>query len=265
MRINLELLKKQTESKVLARGEDYYQRGLVQPGLIKGDKVTAQVSGAHLYDVTIISSETSLSAFCTCPFEGWGYCKHIVATALAYNQAPSSFKKSADIEEAIKTKSRPELANILMALAETMPELIEDFGLVKEGKEYNPSKVLDEILSLLDPPNFNIELITRRLKTVIAKAKNLEKEGHYSAARNIYFVILDGCLGVDESYGSTEIFPPYFLSEVAEKYQSAAFKDPEFEEIREELTSEIKQLLKYDYLLELEGIDLDDLRGDVEE
>lgn len=265
MNINLKLLKKQTESKSLARGEEYYQRDLVRPGLIKGDQITAQVSGTTLYDITITSTETSLSAFCTCPFDGWGYCKHIVATALAYNQSPSSFKKIADIEQAIRTKNRSELANILIALVEAMPELIEDFGLVTDGKEYNPGKVLNEILSLFNPPNVDIELITRRLKTVIAKAKSLEKEGCYSVTRSIYFVILDGCLRIDEGYGSAEIFPPYFLAEVAEKYQSAAFNDPEFEEIRKELASEIQQLLKYDYLLELEGVDLDDLWGELEE
>lgn len=259
MNINLELLKKQTESKTLARGKEYHRRGLVRPGLTKGNQITAQVSGTTLYDVTIISTETSLSAFCTCPFNGWGYCKHIAATALAYNQSPSSFKKSADIEQAIRRKSQSELADILIALVEAMPELIEDFGLVADGKEYSPSEVLNEILSLFNPPDANIELITRRLRTVIAKAREFEREGLYSKARSIYFEILDGCLGIDEDYGSAEIFPPYFLAEVAEKYQSAAFSDPKFKEIREELISEIKQLLKYDYLLELEGIDLDDL------
>lgn len=46
------------------------------------DVVTAVVQGSSRYDVTVERGEQAIDARCTCPYDGAGECKHVVAVLL---------------------------------------------------------------------------------------------------------------------------------------------------------------------------------------
>ena len=73
---------------VFERGENYYQDGHVQQVDRFDDLVTATVEGSRLYDVTIEFDGRSPDTRCTCPYDGGGDCKHIVAVLLDIAAGP---------------------------------------------------------------------------------------------------------------------------------------------------------------------------------
>ena len=78
-------IRKLTDAQSFERGEDYYTRGLVKSLIIDDDEIVAKVSGTAKYKVVLKLSEKDIEADCNCPMGNGGYfCKHCVATALAY-------------------------------------------------------------------------------------------------------------------------------------------------------------------------------------
>ena len=75
------------DSKILARGEDYYRSGQVENIERDGGHVTAEVSGSEedLYLVELGFSEDGEVEdwSCDCPYDWGPVCKHTVAVLLA--------------------------------------------------------------------------------------------------------------------------------------------------------------------------------------
>jgi uncharacterized Zn finger protein len=69
------------------RGENYYHSGAVLGLSKRGNTLLAHVEGSSYepYEVTVELSEHGvIEAYCTCPYDWGGYCKHVVAALLAY-------------------------------------------------------------------------------------------------------------------------------------------------------------------------------------
>ena len=74
------------DEKTLARGADYFERGLVTLVDVLPSEVVAEVLGTDSYDVRIyVADKGKLGYECNCPVGHDGvFCKHCVATALAW-------------------------------------------------------------------------------------------------------------------------------------------------------------------------------------
>ncbi|MDR1166814.1 MAG: hypothetical protein LBO66_13270 [Deltaproteobacteria bacterium] len=112
------------------RGREYYQAGAVLRLAQRGDRLSAVVAGSRDYKASIRLSGSSLSFSCTCPADG--FCKHLVATALAWNAgeaealgdlddiaAPtegprSRQKKGPDIRAYLMSLDRERLADMIL-------------------------------------------------------------------------------------------------------------------------------------------------------
>ena len=68
---------------VFERGQNYYDDGRIRERRRVDDVVTATVEGSKLYDVTLSLSEPDFGPWCTCPYDGPGECKHVVALLLS--------------------------------------------------------------------------------------------------------------------------------------------------------------------------------------
>jgi uncharacterized Zn finger protein len=69
-----------------ARGEAYHRDGQVNILSLSADRVLAEVTGTENYRVELSGHGRTIDGSCTCPaFEDYGFCKHMVATALAVN------------------------------------------------------------------------------------------------------------------------------------------------------------------------------------
>ena len=85
-RFDVEALRTQAGDKAFARGLAYYQGGQVDVLSLEPGRVLARVSGSEDYRSVLVGGGADIDGDCTCPaFEDWGFCKHLVAVALAAN------------------------------------------------------------------------------------------------------------------------------------------------------------------------------------
>ncbi|MDS0278516.1 SWIM zinc finger family protein [Halomicroarcula sp. S1AR25-4] len=73
---------------VFERGQNYRAKGRIGRLTRFGEVVTADVQGSRSYDVTVDLSTTAFEATCTCPYDGPGICKHVVAVLLDVAEQP---------------------------------------------------------------------------------------------------------------------------------------------------------------------------------
>ena len=79
---------KRVAGAAFARGEAYHCDGRVELLAVEPGRVLAEVSGSEDYRVGLVRKGETFGGECTCPaFEDFGFCKHMVATALAANES----------------------------------------------------------------------------------------------------------------------------------------------------------------------------------
>jgi uncharacterized Zn finger protein len=110
--------------KVFGRGAEYHRDGLVEVLALEPGRVMAQVSGNEDYRTVVTVRGTQIGGECSCPaVEDGGFCKHIVAAALAANAVGGDVEGDgvgalSRIRDHLKTKSVDELVTMIMDLAE---------------------------------------------------------------------------------------------------------------------------------------------------
>lgn len=103
---------------VFERGRSYRSEGRIQRLDRFGDTVTARVQGTRRYEVTLDVGENDTEGGCTCPYDGPGWCKHVVAVALAVAAGPPP-DNSERVETVLDDVSTDELRGFVRdALAE---------------------------------------------------------------------------------------------------------------------------------------------------
>ena len=94
------------------RGEAYYHSGAVLGLSKRGNTLLAHVedSSYEPYQVTVeLSEHRVMEAYCTCPYDLGGYCKHIVAALLAYVQEPGQVTERQPVTDLLADLDRDDL------------------------------------------------------------------------------------------------------------------------------------------------------------
>jgi uncharacterized Zn finger protein len=121
--------------RAFARGEAYHRGGQVAILSLTADRVLAQVAGTEDYRVTLSGRGRAIDGSCSCrAFEDYGFCKHMVATALAANEAAASGQAEGTdalgrIRAHLRTKSVDALVDLIADLAERDPALFRKLDL----------------------------------------------------------------------------------------------------------------------------------------
>lgn len=101
-------------AKSFARGQEYFRDGAVSDVIRRGNRVTAEVEGSDLYEVTISLGDAGIEeAQCTCPYDWDGYCKHIVAVLLKLAHGSDDVMERPPVAELIRSLDRDDLAHLL--------------------------------------------------------------------------------------------------------------------------------------------------------
>lgn len=88
-RFDAAALRQQAGPKVFARGEEYHRDGQVDLLSVERDRVLGRVLGSEEYRTVLQGRGKKIRGECSCPaYRDWGFCKHMVATALATNEVP---------------------------------------------------------------------------------------------------------------------------------------------------------------------------------
>src|SRR6266851_1467203 len=90
-RFDVTALRNLAGGKVFERGEDYHDDGQVEILSLEPERVLAEVAGTDDYRIVLTGRGKKIGGECSCPaFSDWGFCKHMVATALAANEVGDS-------------------------------------------------------------------------------------------------------------------------------------------------------------------------------
>lgn len=116
---------------VFARGEAYCADGVVSIVAANAETVVAEVRGSETYTVRLHGSGRDFGGDCTCPaFDRDGWCKHLVATALAVNAAGDDLPDTlGPLRARLVGLGVDALADILLDLAERTPALMRRLDL----------------------------------------------------------------------------------------------------------------------------------------
>lgn len=115
-----------------ARGEAYHAAGAVSLLSAAGEEVVAIVRGGEDYRVRLRGGGSGIAGDCTCPaFDRDGWCKHLVAAALAANAAGEAVPdRRGAIRAHLLGLGAGVLADMLLDLAERDPALWRRLDLV---------------------------------------------------------------------------------------------------------------------------------------
>jgi hypothetical protein len=134
-RFDLRTVRDLAGEKTFARGEAYHRDGHVTILALEKARVLAQVAGTDDYRTEITGRGKAIDGNCTCPaFEDRGFCKHMVATALAANEGgeegeteePGALSR---IRDHLKKKGINAVVEMVVGLAERDPALFRRLDL----------------------------------------------------------------------------------------------------------------------------------------
>nr|WP_272494357.1 SWIM zinc finger family protein [Natronomonas aquatica] len=110
MNVDRETIRNRSSDAVFERGENYRDERRIQRLDRFDDLVTAAVSGSNLYDVTVDFSGRGIDTRCTCPYDGGGDCKHVVAVLprARLGRVPSHAERSLSRPYRVGSLRRPE-------------------------------------------------------------------------------------------------------------------------------------------------------------
>jgi tetratricopeptide (TPR) repeat protein len=155
-RFDVDALRDRAGAKVFARGEDYHESGQVVILSIRPERVLAQVAGTEDYRTELSGRGKEIGGSCSCPaFEDWGFCKHMVAAALAANAAGGDAEADsagalARIRDHLKRKGVDALVEMIVALAEQDPALFRRLDIAAAGAQGDENAVEQRLRKAID-------------------------------------------------------------------------------------------------------------------
>lgn len=127
VRFDLDTLGALAGEKALTNGEAYFRDGRVQMLAVEPDRVLALVAGAEDYRTELTAHGEEIGGACSCrAFADRGFCKHMVAAALAANAADDGADEIgalARIRSHLKGKGVDALVEMIVDLAARDPVL----------------------------------------------------------------------------------------------------------------------------------------------
>jgi uncharacterized Zn finger protein len=110
------------------RGDAYHAQGGVVRLVRRGQQLQAEVEGSQVepYTVQITWDGGGITqASCTCPYDWGGWCKHIVATLLAWVHNPAQVEERPALQTLLAGLDREQLQTLLLRLVERQPHLTD--------------------------------------------------------------------------------------------------------------------------------------------
>ena len=121
-----DILKKVTP-KTYDRGRGYYDSGMVEEVIQRGDRLFAEVLGNEedCYQVGVTFERDDFVASCTCPYDWGGYCKHVVAVLLTFMHERELVAVRTPLEDLLSNLDAEILKALVFRMVECDPGLSE--------------------------------------------------------------------------------------------------------------------------------------------
>lgn len=190
MNVNKELIRDRCTDAVFGRGENYRRDGRIQRVERFDDLVTASVQGSKLYDVTIELAENGIDPRCTCPYDGAGDCKHVVAVLLELAANPPA-DESDRIDAVLDDVSPEDLRGFVHDALATRSDLRDRFFARFCEEHKSVEEYREEIATLFDqhaePTVFEAIDFSRFFEI----AEQYRERDRYLAAATVYRAIFE--------------------------------------------------------------------------
>jgi uncharacterized Zn finger protein len=196
MNVDRASIENRSSDAVFKRGENYRDEGRVKQLDRFGELVTATVSGSSLYDVTIKFGGQSIDTRCTCPYEGAGDCKHVVAVLLDIAANPPQ-DESERVESIINDVSADDLRGFVRDALADHAELREQF-LARFGNDHKPvDQYREEIAQLFEQYADPVVYEAIDFSRFFEIAEQYRDRDRYLAAATVYQAVFEE---IDEKY-----------------------------------------------------------------
>ncbi len=166
------MIRQRTTPASWERGWDYYEHGHVEKVVWRDGTLRANVQGSAFepYHVEIFfGDEGVLDAYCTCPYDWGGDCKHIVAVLLTAMHHPDAIEERPSLAALIEGLNEAQLREALKRLVIAHPHLMDELEAWVEA----PAASSEAAASPDDlPPEVNLELLRRQIQADLRNALN---------------------------------------------------------------------------------------------
>jgi uncharacterized Zn finger protein len=191
------IIRQHADAESFRRGRQYYQDGAVLELTLRGMILQAEVEGSQYdpYRVRVAFDAGGVTeATCTCPYDWGGWCKHIIATLLAYVHAPAEIEPRPALPDLLAGLNRDQLQALVLELAERDPaaaDLVEarvamlaaappteaaatPAAAPRRRAPIDPQPVRRQMRDVMRPPRHGYEYAYGR--TVLAEAEEILKQ-----------------------------------------------------------------------------------------
>ncbi len=168
------IIKNNSSERSLNRAEDYYLGGNVTNAVLRGNMVQATVYGSQsqAYSVSLPFNPAGLTygVCCTCPYDGDGWCKHIIATLFLCLREPESIEHGETVQDLLCRINEAQIYELIEHLVDKEPSLISTIAeYVNSNALSGPANQLSKIhrQSAIDPAPFR-----RQVREIFRKAED---------------------------------------------------------------------------------------------
>jgi tetratricopeptide (TPR) repeat protein len=155
-RFDVEALREMAGAQAFSRGEAYYRNDQVALLRVEPGRVLAHVAGTEDYRVELTGRGEDIDGTCTCPaFDRDGFCKHLVAVALAVNSRGTQGEAEQDdvlvrIRQHLEAKPAGALVDIIVELAERDTALLRKLELAVAAASLDDKTVEKRLRQVID-------------------------------------------------------------------------------------------------------------------
>jgi hypothetical protein len=166
-------------------------------------------------------------------------CPHALALLWAWVSEPEKFLNRNDLLERLRKYSKKDLLDIILDLADRVPEVR---GVLKE-EEQGLEEILESIDHIVEDvvdDSIDPDRAENKLRRAQGWADRLAQSGRLAEARSIYFYLLDNILGLEERLEKASLFSLTLKEDLFEEYCQFIHEDRQLE--RELVQQELEQL-----------------------
>ena len=223
-----------------ARAQELAQNNQLQYAYRLPDRLQAVVWDEESYPVEARAREGQLSFVCHCSQEAeGGICPHALALLWAWVTEPERFLNRSDLQERFKKYSRKDLMDILLDLADRVPEVRAVLKEEEQGLE-EILESIDHIVEEVADDSVDPDRAENRLRRAQAWADRMAQSGRLAEARSIYFYLLDNILGLEERLEKGALFSQTLKEDLFEEYCQFIHEDRQLE--RDLVQQELERL-----------------------
>lgn len=229
--ITLGQIKARTTSKTFTRGNGYYQSDAIFGTIQRGNQIEAKCQGSYPepYHVSVAFYESEIvAASCTCEYDWGGDCKHIIALLLTYLHSPEEFDDRPPIQEALNSRSKEDLIDIIQQMLLHYPDLQDIVDrptpneVVKGVASLDMLSMRKELRSAFQNPsydrygNYSADQY-RKVAQFKHNAETFAEQKDWESALAIYCMIIDEFVAIGDEYYDEDGDLAYLVDTVVEE------------------------------------------------